>query len=61
MNGHATAMGAHSIWQEVKAADGRTYYYKPGTQETTWEKPLELMAPNEVCIGSKVSYALLTF
>ncbi|KAF2182226.1 hypothetical protein K469DRAFT_790225 [Zopfia rhizophila CBS 207.26] len=39
--------GAPPIWQEVKAADGRTYYYNTSTKETTWAKPPALMTPVE--------------
>lgn len=36
-------MSAASVWKEAKAADGRTYYYHTLTQETTWEKPAEVV------------------
>ena len=32
-------------WREAKAPDGRTYYYVPGSRETTWEKPKDFDAP----------------
>jgi hypothetical protein len=28
-----------SAWKEAKTPEGKVYYFKPGTQETTWEKP----------------------
>ena len=28
-----------SVWRATTTGDGRTYYYKPGTTEVTWEKP----------------------
>lgn len=34
-----------SVWREAKAQDGRSYYYKPGTSETTWKKPDDFGAP----------------
>lgn len=34
----ATAVAAPA-WVEAKAPDGRSYWYKEGTQETTWENP----------------------
>lgn len=47
MNGIAGAIGMQPSWQEAKAPDGRIYFFKPGTQETSWQKPLEMMSPNE--------------
>ncbi|KAF2748105.1 hypothetical protein M011DRAFT_401045 [Sporormia fimetaria CBS 119925] len=46
MNGFPPPAGA-PIWQEAKAADGRTYYYNTRTKETTWTKPVEVMSDNE--------------
>ncbi|KAK5168321.1 U1 snRNP protein [Saxophila tyrrhenica] len=30
-----------SAWKSAKAPDGRTYYFKSGTNETTWSKPAD--------------------
>jgi len=36
-----------SIWQECKTPDGLDYYFNTVTNETTWEKPDELMSDEE--------------
>ncbi|XP_078442394.1 pre-mRNA-processing protein 40A [Wolffia australiana] len=41
-------------WQEHVAADGKRYYYNKKTQQSTWEKPLELMTPIERADASTV-------
>ncbi|KAL8165977.1 hypothetical protein V2J09_007476, partial [Rumex salicifolius] len=40
-----------SDWQEHTSADGRRYYYNKKTRQSSWEKPLELMTPIEVCLA----------
>ncbi|KAI3672701.1 hypothetical protein L6452_38798 [Arctium lappa] len=39
---------ASSDWQEYTSGDGRRYFYNKRTQNTSWEKPLELMTPLEM-------------
>ena len=34
-----------SSWREASAADGRVYYYIPGTNKVQWEKPQDYDAP----------------
>lgn len=48
--------GPASLWQEARnKADGRVYYYNVQTQATQWQKPVELMAPVEVCTFAGLS------
>ncbi|AOW03501.1 hypothetical protein B0I75DRAFT_138518 [Yarrowia lipolytica] len=37
-------------WQEHKAEDGRTYYFDPETQNSTWDKPEELFTEREIAL-----------
>ncbi len=39
---------AKSVWQACKNAEGLDYYYNVETRETTWDKPEELMTPEEL-------------
>ncbi|KIW52071.1 hypothetical protein PV05_07742 [Exophiala xenobiotica] len=41
------------LWQEARAADGRTYYYNTATKETTWTKPAEVMTPVEKALAAQ--------
>ncbi|KAH7130757.1 U1 snRNP-associated protein Usp104 [Dendryphion nanum] len=43
MNGSTGAPAANIPWQEATTPDGRTYYFKAGSTETQWDKPIELM------------------
>lgn len=36
-----------SDWQELRTEDGLVYYFNRSTQETTWDKPAELMTEDE--------------
>eukprot|EP01084_Bolivina_argentea_P201244 344028_1 len=36
-----------SEWQELRTEDGLIYYFNRKTQETTWDKPDELMSDDE--------------
>lgn len=45
--------GAASLWQEAKAADGRTYYYHTQTKATQWTKPAEMMGAAEVASSTR--------
>jgi len=36
-----------SDWQELKTDDGLVYYFNRQTQETTWDKPDELLSEEE--------------
>lgn len=38
-------------WQEHKAEDGRTYYFDPETQNSTWDKPEELFTEREIALS----------
>eukprot|EP00462_Mataza_sp_D1_P023215 CAMPEP_0175129960 /NCGR_PEP_ID=MMETSP0087-20121206/5753_1 /TAXON_ID=136419 /ORGANISM="Unknown Unknown, Strain D1" /LENGTH=1504 /DNA_ID=CAMNT_0016412149 /DNA_START=25 /DNA_END=4539 /DNA_ORIENTATION=- len=38
----------HTVWQHCVTNDGLDYYYNTETKETTWEKPEELMSPDEI-------------
>ena len=35
-----------SDWKAVNTSDGKTYYYRVGTNETRWEKPEGFVEPN---------------
>lgn len=37
-------------WQEHKAEDGRTYYFDPETQNSTWDKPESLFTEREIAL-----------
>ena len=37
-------------WQETKTPDGRVYWYHRVTKQTTWDKPKELRAPEDVSL-----------
>ena len=41
-------MAAPGPWQEVTHSDGRVYFFNRETKQTTWEKPVELMSPEDV-------------
>eukprot|EP00485_Elphidium_margaritaceum_P007561 CAMPEP_0202691960 /NCGR_PEP_ID=MMETSP1385-20130828/6494_1 /ASSEMBLY_ACC=CAM_ASM_000861 /TAXON_ID=933848 /ORGANISM="Elphidium margaritaceum" /LENGTH=1474 /DNA_ID=CAMNT_0049347425 /DNA_START=27 /DNA_END=4451 /DNA_ORIENTATION=+ len=45
----AKAIEAESFsdWQELRTEDGLVYYFNRKTQETTWDKPAELMSEEE--------------
>ncbi|KAL3514364.1 hypothetical protein ACH5RR_027081 [Cinchona calisaya] len=43
-----------SNWQEFESSTGRTYYYNKVTQQSSWEKPVELMTPTERADASTV-------
>ncbi|KAF2866717.1 hypothetical protein BDV95DRAFT_583654 [Massariosphaeria phaeospora] len=47
MNGLAPPGAPPVQWQELKAADGRTYYYNTASRKTQWTKPVELMTDEE--------------
>lgn len=36
-----------TIWQACKTPDGLDYYFNTVTNETTWDKPEELMTDEE--------------
>lgn len=38
---------ADTTWQTHKTPTGKEYYYNPTTQQTTWDKPFELMSDLE--------------
>jgi hypothetical protein len=40
-----------SVWSELKAPDGRAYYYNSETGETTYDKPLALQTVEERSLG----------
>ncbi|XP_027093459.1 pre-mRNA-processing protein 40A isoform X2 [Coffea arabica] len=50
----SAAISTPSNWQEFEAANGRRYYYNKVTQQSSWEKPLELMTPIERADASTV-------
>lgn len=35
------------IWREHTTSDGRKYWYNTLTRQSTWEKPAELLTPEE--------------
>src|SRR5688572_12076896 len=37
------------VWTEHTNAEGRKYYFNTVTRQSSWEKPDELMTPEEVC------------
>lgn len=37
-----------SVWQALKTKEGLDYYFNTETNETTWDKPEELMTPEEL-------------
>jgi len=39
-------------WQELTTDEGLKYYYNTQTQETTWEKPAEMMSDSERAVKS---------
>jgi hypothetical protein len=41
-------MEAPTVWQALVTKDGLDYYYNTETQETSWEKPEELMTEDEI-------------
>eukprot|EP01084_Bolivina_argentea_P201243 344027_1 len=41
-----------SEWQELRTEDGLIYYFNRKTQETTWDKPTELMSDDEKAFAS---------
>eukprot|EP00484_Ammonia_sp_Unknown_P018101 CAMPEP_0197028252 /NCGR_PEP_ID=MMETSP1384-20130603/7978_1 /TAXON_ID=29189 /ORGANISM="Ammonia sp." /LENGTH=1466 /DNA_ID=CAMNT_0042457223 /DNA_START=22 /DNA_END=4422 /DNA_ORIENTATION=+ len=41
-----------SEWQELRTEDGLVYYFNRKTQETTWDKPAELMSDDEKAYAS---------
>lgn len=60
MNSMNAPSGPASLWQEARnKADGRVYYYNVQTQATQWQKPVELMAPVEVCTFASLSSVFL--
>ncbi|CAD6578291.1 MAG: hypothetical protein CYPHOPRED_000501 [Cyphobasidiales sp. Tagirdzhanova-0007] len=40
-----------SSWKEFRAPDNRLYWYHSQTQQSVWEKPLELKTPTELALG----------
>lgn len=49
MNGIPSPVG---VWQEVKAEDGRIYFYNTATRATQWTKPDAFMTPQDVSLGN---------
>jgi len=41
-------METPTVWQALVTKDGLDYYYNTETQETSWEKPEELMTEDEI-------------
>merc|ERR1719409_1598902 len=52
--GNDAAAPPKAEWTEHKAADGRTYYYKAATNESTWDKPDQLKSAEELAQNSTV-------
>merc|ERR1719199_1509759 len=48
------ALAKTTEWTEHKAADGRTYYYKASTNESTWDKPDDLKSAEELAQNNTV-------
>lgn len=46
-------MNGTAIWQELKAPDGRAYYYNPQTRVTQWQKPEELLTPVDRALAAQ--------
>lgn len=46
-------MSGPSVWQELKAPDGRAYYYNPQTQVTQWQKPDEMLTPVDRALAAQ--------
>lgn len=47
-----------ALWQTLQTPEGRTYYFNPGTGQTTWEKPEELKTPFEVRVYDQTASTL---
>ncbi|ETO23606.1 hypothetical protein RFI_13572 [Reticulomyxa filosa] len=48
-----------SDWQELRTEDGLAYYFNRVTQETTWDKPEELMTDEEKQSSKNYDYSIV--